>query len=50
MHRETDHKKIKLPYIVGEYKNIKRVVNIIHMTSLQQLKIMHSLYGYWNKP
>jgi hypothetical protein len=27
-------------------KNIKWVVNIVHMTSLQQLKIMHNLYGY----
>jgi hypothetical protein len=25
---------------------IKWVVNIVHMTSLQQLTIMHSLYGY----
>jgi hypothetical protein len=32
--------------MLANKKNIKRVVNIAHMTSLQQLKIMHSLYGY----
>jgi hypothetical protein len=46
MHRETAHKKIKLPYNVGKQKKYKTGCQIAHMTSLQQLKIMHSLYGY----
>jgi hypothetical protein len=34
-------------HISSANKKYKTVfVNIVHMTSLQQLKIMHSLYGY----
>jgi hypothetical protein len=46
MHRETNHKKNQTTIQCWQIKNIKWVVNIVHMTSLQQLKIMDSLYGY----
>jgi hypothetical protein len=46
MHRETDHKKNQTTIYHRRIKKYKLVVNIVHMTSPQQLKIMHSLYGY----